>query len=81
MKKLAYTAVLIAGLAGLTACAGTADQNSVPYGNRTAGHAVMANVNKSEDTTVVDADLTAELAACEERARRLEDMNRSCYRK
>lgn len=78
MKKFAQTAVLIAGLAGLSACAGngTMNQNTVPYGNRTAGQGTMVNVD--EDAPILSSGA---LASCQERARRLEDMNRSCYRK
>ena len=73
MKKFAQTAILIAGLAGLSACAGNAkDQNSVPYGNRTAGQGTVATI---------EGGASGALESCQERARRLEDMNRSCYRK
>ena len=76
MKKFAQTAILIAGLAGLSACASNANttQNSVPYGNRTAGHGTMATIDEAPI-------MSGALASCQERARRLEDMNRSCYRK
>lgn len=60
MKLFVQTLVLVAGLAGLSACAsGTA----ADYEGRTAGSGQSA------------------LAACEERVRRLEEMNKSCYRK
>ena len=60
MKTLLQMTLLVAGLAGLSACA-TSDASS--YEGRTAGSA------------------SSELAACEERVARLEEMNRSCYRK
>lgn len=62
MKTFVQTLVLVAGLAGLSACASNAD--STNYQGRTAG-----------DT------YSSALAACEERVRRLEEMNKSCYRK
>jgi len=62
MKKFVQTAVLIAGLAGLSACAATADTTG--YEGRTAGSSV-----------------SSALAACNERVRRLEEMNKACYRK
>jgi curli biogenesis system outer membrane secretion channel CsgG len=61
MKKFVQTAVLIAGLAGLSACA---SGDAATYDGRTAG-----------DT------YSSALAACEERVKRLEEMNKSCYRK
>lgn len=54
MKKLLQLTLLVAGLAGLSACA--------------TGHAT-------------DGASSSELAACQERVARLEEMNRSCYRK
>jgi curli biogenesis system outer membrane secretion channel CsgG len=58
MKNLLQVTLLVAGLAGLSACASS---NAGSYEGRTAG--------------------SSELAACEERVARLEEMNRSCYRK
>ena len=63
MKKFAQTAILIAGLAGLSACAAT-DDYSGNYEMRTAG-----------------GDITTQIAACQERVKRLEAMNKQCYRK
>ncbi len=62
MIIFAHTTILIAGLAGLSACAATGEN----YGDssRTAGD-----------------NVAAQIAACNERVRRLEEMNRSCYRK
>ena len=65
MKKFAQTAVLIAGLAGLSACA-TSD----------AGERNMDRTAGSVDRQYVD-----ELQLCNERVRRLEEMNKACYRK
>ncbi len=61
MKKFAQMTVLIAGLAGLSACA-TADAGA--NSSRTAG-----------------GDMASQLAACNERVARLEEMNKACYRK
>ena len=61
MKKFAQMTILIAGLAGLSACA-TADAEGTDA--RTAGGSV-----------------SAQLAACQERVARLEEMNKACYRK
>ena len=72
MKKFAQTAVLVAGLVGLSACA--SDNGVGSYGDRTAGDKTVFS-GKVYDTSG-DA-----LAACNERVRRLEEMNRSCYRK
>lgn len=74
MKKFVQTAVLVAGLAGLSACAG--DDVWTPYGSRTAGDKEVAEV-----TYTAPAVDTSALAQCQERARRLEGMNKSCYRK
>lgn len=73
IKTFAQTAILVAGLAGLSACASTGAQNSQPVGDRTAGSKVFAG-------QVYDNAGDA-LAACQERVRRLEDLNRACYRK
>lgn len=77
MKKFTQTAVLIAGLAGLAACSSV---NSTDYQGRTAGHTggygMSSDAKMSSDSSVDEA-----LAMCQERARRLEDMNKSCYRK
>jgi len=72
MKKFAQTAVLVAGLIGLSACA--SDDGIGSYGGRTAGDKTVFS-GKVYDTSS-DA-----LSACNERVRRLEEMNRSCYRK
>lgn len=61
MKKFAQTAILIAGLAGLSACA-TGD--TYEFGDRTAG-----------------GTIAQQIAACNERVARLEEMNKACYRK
>ena len=63
MKTFVQTLILVAGVAGLSACA-TSDA-STTYTPRTAG----------------SADISSALAACEERVRRLEELNKSCYRK
>ena len=62
MKKFTQMTILIAGLAGLSACAATGDK--MGYSERTAG-----------------GDVSAQIAACQERVRRLEQMNKACYRK
>lgn len=62
MKKFAQMTILVAGLAGLSACAATND--SAGYTSRTAG-----------------GDISAQIAACQERVARLEQMNKACYRK
>lgn len=62
MKKFAQTAILIAGLAGLSACASSNYDSD--YEMRTAG-----------------GDVTSQIAACQERVKRLEAMNKQCYRK
>ena len=57
MKLFVQTLVLVAGLAGLSACA-------------------------SDASTYNGAgSVSQQLAACEERVKRLEEMNKSCYRK
>ena len=61
MKKFAQMTILIAGLAGLSACAATSESGD--FEGRTAGEA------------------SSQLAACQERVRRLEEMNKACYRK
>ena len=71
MKKFAQTAVLLAGLIGLSACA---TDGTGTYGDRTAGKKTVFS------GTTYDSSMDA-LAACNERVRRLEDMNKSCYRK
>lgn len=63
MKKFAQVAVLIAGLAGLSACA-TSDASTDSA--RTAG---------------ADSQYMNDLNMCKERVRRLEEMNKACYRK
>lgn len=65
MKKFAQTAILIAGLAGLSACA-TSDAGERNM-DRTAGGVERQSVEA--------------LNICNERVRRLEEMNKSCYRK
>lgn len=77
MKKFAQIAVLMAGLAGLAACSSV---NSTDYQGRTAGHTGGYGMS-SEKTMSNDSSLDDALAMCQERARRLEDMNKSCYRK
>jgi N-methylhydantoinase B/oxoprolinase/acetone carboxylase alpha subunit len=62
MKKFAQMTILIAGLAGLSACA--SNNTYGDYEGRTAG-----------------SDVNAQIAACQERVRRLEEMNKACYRK
>jgi hypothetical protein len=57
MKTFVQTLGLVAGLAGLSACA--------------SSDAAMSNSSSYE----------AALADCQERVARLEEMNRSCYRK
>ena len=70
MKKFAQTAVLVAGLVGLSACASDGVSS---YGDRTAGDKTFAG-------TTYDNTGDA-LTACNERVRRLEEMNKGCYRK
>lgn len=77
MKKFAQTAVLVAGLAGLSACAG--QDVWTPYGSRTAGDNDVAVV-EAPVTTPNYADMDA-LKVCQERENRLLAMNKSCYRK
>jgi len=62
MKKVLHMTVLIAGLAGLSACASN---------------------DRYSDTsrTSMGSDMSAQLAACNERVARLEEMNKACYRK
>ena len=79
MKKFAQTAILVAGLVGLSACAGNNDV-WVPQGVRTAGDATVADIQPAPRAAVSSATSGA-LASCQERARRLEGLNRSCYRK
>lgn len=62
MKKFLQLTVVLAGLAGLSACAATGD--TYMDGSRTAG-----------------GDVSAQIAACQTRVARLEEMNRACYRK
>jgi hypothetical protein len=78
MKKFAQTAILIAGLAGLSACAADSSDVWTPYGKRTAGHAELNDLDMEGRATAVD---TSALKVCRERETRLEAMNRSCYRK
>jgi hypothetical protein len=61
MKTFVQTLVLVAGIAGLSACASS---DADTYEGRTAG-----------------SSMSSELAACNERVRRLEEMNKACYRK
>lgn len=79
MKKFAQTAVLIAGLAGLSACA----SNDVwtPYGTRTAGDGVKASAMSAPATMSATKGQMDELRMCRERENRLLAMNKSCYRK
>lgn len=77
MKKLAQTAILIAGIATLSACASDQDVWT-PYGSRTAGQAELNEYDMEGKATAVD---TGALKVCREREARLEAMNRSCYRK
>jgi len=65
MTKFVQTAVLIAGLAGLSACA-TSDAGERNM-DRTAGGVERNNIEA--------------INICNERVRRLEEMNKSCYRK
>ena len=58
MKLFVQTLVLVAGLAGLSACASDASTMNGASGS-----------------------VSQQLAACEERVKRLEEMNKSCYRK
>jgi len=67
MKKFAQTAILIAGLAGLSACASSGSEPE-DFEGRTAG---------SVDT----AAYYQALEDCRERVARLEEMNKQCYRK
>lgn len=62
MKKFLQLTVVLAGLAGLSACAATGETYS--DSGRTAG-----------------GDVSAQIAACNERVARLESMNKACYRK
>lgn len=75
MKKFAQTAILIAGLTGLSAC--STNDVWTPYGSRTAGDNDVAEVTYSAPAAVN----TGALSSCQERARRLESMNKTCYRK
>jgi hypothetical protein len=80
MKKFAQTAILIAGLAGLSACA----NNDVwtPYGSRTAGH--NSEVEMMTKAPAVDMSSRGDMSAlrmCRERENRLLNMNKNCYRK
>ena len=78
MKKFAQTAVLVAGLAGLSACA--SDDVWTPYGSRTAGEGMEATYTAPARDTMVSGDEEA-LQMCLERENRLKAMNNSCYRK
>lgn len=71
MKKFAQTALVLAGLVGLSACASDADVWK-PYGTRTAGD--LGEVRYSSNNS--DA-----LKVCLERENRLLAMNKACYRK
>ena len=82
MKKFAQTAVLVAGLVGLSACAG----NDVwkPYGSRTAGsnsEVTYSGSSVSVPSVSVNAGDMETLKMCMERENRLLAMNKSCYRK
>lgn len=76
MKKFAQTAVLVAGLVGLSACAG----NDVwqPYGSRTAGDNGEVAYTPAQSNSGGDVKT---LQMCLERENRLLAMNKSCYRK
>lgn len=76
MKKFAQTAVLVAGLVGLSACS----SNDVwkPYGSRTAGD--MGETAYVAPVAVNNGDVKT-LQMCMERENRLLAMNKSCYRK
>lgn len=76
MKKFAQTAVLIAGLAGLSACAG--QDVWTPYGSRTAGEGQEVAYRAPSSVNKGDMD---SLKVCLERENRLLAMNKSCYRK
>lgn len=76
MKKFAQTAVIVAGLVGLSACAN--NDTWTPYGSRTAGdNGEMAYVAP----TVSNNGDVKTLQMCLERENRLLAMNKSCYRK
>jgi hypothetical protein len=77
MKKFAQTAVIIAGVIGLSACAGTAPTE--PYGDRTAGDPNMRSMSQPAMRSD-NGDMEA-LNMCLERESRLKSMNKSCYRK
>lgn len=72
MKKFAQTALLVAGLVGLSACASS--DTWTPYGTRTAGN------NGEEAYVPANADVQT-LKMCIERENRLMELNKSCYRK
>ena len=74
MKKFAQTAILIAGLVGLSAC--THNDVWTPYGDRTAGEGSEVSVASNEDAAAMET-----LQMCLERENRLLEMNKSCYRK
>ena len=84
MKKFAQSAILVAGLIGLSACGSM--NPSEPYGERTAGSVYKAGEKDMDrtagqvDEVVVDVDVDA-LNICLEREKRLTAMNHSCYRK
>jgi hypothetical protein len=81
MKKFAQTAILVAGLAGLSACASHGDTT---YGDRTAGEKTFLEGQTRTETvsrsTANDGDMRT-LQMCLEREQRLMDMNKACYRK
>jgi len=82
MKKFAQTAVLVAGLVGLSACA--SDDVWTPYGTRTAGEGTEINYEAPRTVRpapVADEFDTTDLRMCRERENRLLSMNRECYRK
>jgi hypothetical protein len=78
MKKFAQTAVLIAGLAGLSACASHGDDT---YGDRTAGNKTMYSGQMDNTMTRATNAQMETLNMCLERESRLEEMNKACYRK
>jgi len=78
MKKFAQTAILVAGLAGLSACA--TDDVWTPYGTRTAGEGMEMTMDAPKAAPTSNADMSA-LKMCRERENRLLAMNKNCYRK
>ena len=80
MKKFAQTAVLFAGLVGLSACANDVDVWK-PYGSRTAGHMDQTTVSAPAAVASYSRGDMDTLKMCMERENRLLAMNKSCYRK